>query len=183
MSIEPKDVRDGSIEFGNTMKIIEHFQRSTRKIPPKIVNSLTTSLLLSDDEKFSAWDITLVLTFIACLGKLNEHVVKLLRKMVDLWVKSEAAPYQVDAFLKVLITKSDTIDIARFNDPKFIGKCVNVATQQTDRNFSFCLQNHFNRLVSAKENLFSVKLLKSFLFLCTAGFCQPKFDRSFVNVF
>lgn len=80
-----EDELDGSKSFEDTMKIIAYCDNNSEIIPTKIVNSLTTSLLLADEEQFAITDVTSVLIFLSNFVELNEHIEKLFRKMIDLW--------------------------------------------------------------------------------------------------
>lgn len=132
------------------MKILAYCENNFEIVSSKIVNSLTTSLLLMDDDKFSVMDLTSILIFLANLGELDEHVVKLFRKTLGLWIQAEVTANQVDVLLKVLSAKRNTIDKDRFKDSDFIRKCINLVIQQNDRKVSFSVQNSFNKLVSLR---------------------------------
>lgn len=147
-------------DFEELMKIVSYCENNAEIIPPKIVNSVATSLLLSDDDKFSVTHITSILIMLAAMGKLNEHVGKLLHKATGLWCQSTVTPAQVQVLLKVLAAKKSTIDRDRFKDLEFIRRCVEVVTQQNDRKLSFSIQNSFNRLVS-RINQVSKKLCQT----------------------
>lgn len=142
-----EDALDEVKDFEDLMKIISYCENNAEIIPPKIANSVTTSLLLIDDDQFKVRHIQTILIMLASLGKLNEHVEKLHRRMVGLWYQSTITVDQVQVLLKVLAAKRDTIDKDRFKSPEFIRHCVNVVTQQTNKKVSFSVQNSFNRLV------------------------------------
>lgn len=139
---------DGVTDIQDIMKILAYCENNFEIVSSKIVNSLTTSLLLLDDDKFSVMDLTSILIFLANLGELDEHVEKLLSKSLGLWIQAEVTANQVDVLLKVLAAKRSTIDKERFKDSDFIRKCINLVTQQDDRKVSFSVQNSFNKLVS-----------------------------------
>lgn len=134
--------------FEELMKLVSYCENNAEIIPPKIVNSVATSLLLSDDDKFNVTHITSILIMLASMGKLNEHVEKLLHKAMGLWCQSTLAAAQVQVLLKVLAAKRSTIDRDRFNNSQFICHCIDIITQRKDKKLSFSVQNSFNRLVS-----------------------------------
>lgn len=135
-------------DFNDLMKIVSYCENNAEIIPSKIANSVTTSLLLIDDDKFNVNHIQTIMILLASLGRLNEHVEKLHRRMVSLWYQSTVTAGQVQVLLRVLAAKKGTIDRDRFKSPEFIRHCVNVVAQQTDKKTSFSVQNSFNTLVS-----------------------------------
>lgn len=143
-----EDELDEYTDLEEIMKVVAYCENNHEVIPSKIVNLLTTSLLLMDDKEFSVIDITSVLIFMANLGKLDEHVEKLLRRMFVLWAQSDVTANKVDALLRVLAAKFHTLDRERFKDPEFIRTCVNSVTHMKDRKVLFSVQNSFNKLVS-----------------------------------
>lgn len=143
-----EDELDEYTDLEEIMKVVAYCENNHEIIPSKIVNRLTTSLLLMDDKEFSVMDITSVLIFLANLGKLDEHVEKLLRRMFVLWVQTDVTANQVDILLRVLASKSHTFHKERFTDSEFIRRCVDLVTQKKDRKMLFSVQNSFNKLVS-----------------------------------
>lgn len=141
-------------EFEEFMKIVAFCNNNTEVLTSKIANLITTSLLLCDDEKFTVHAIVSCMNMLASCGKLNDHVRKLLVKMIELWIQSEVTANEVRQLLRVLSTQRNTIDKEQFNDPKFIRHCVNVVTSETDDRFLFSVQNGFNRLVSYEKIVF-----------------------------
>lgn len=135
-------------DFDVLMQIVAFCNNNVEVITPKIANLITTSLLLIDDDQFTLSDIISCLNLLASFGKLNEHVNKLLDKMIDLWCQSEMTAMGVRTLLRILSTKRNTIDKEQFNESNLVRHCVNVVTSQSDRKFLFSVQNEFNRLVS-----------------------------------
>lgn len=148
--------------FEDLMKIVSYCQNNSEIIPSKIINLLTTSLLLADDEHFDINDIKTVLIFLANLGKLNERVEKLLRKMIGLWYKSPVTANDVQTLLKVLAAKNSTnkIDKEFFENLEFIRHCVNIVTEQNNKQITFSVQNSFNKMVNFRIlfNFFSINI-------------------------
>lgn len=131
------------------MKIVSFCINNAEVITPKNANLLTTTLLLiDDDDKFTLSDIISCLNLLASLGKLNDHVKKLLDKMADLWCQSDVTAPDVRILLRILSAKQSTIDKQQFKESKLIRHCVNVVTTQSNRKLLFSVQNEFNRLVS-----------------------------------
>lgn len=141
-------------DFEELMKMVAFCNNNVEVITPKIANLISTSLLLRDDEKFTVNNIISCLSLLASFGKLNDHVTKLLAKMIELWSESEATAYEVRNLLRILVANKNTIDKEQFNDLKFIRHCVTVVTSQTvDRELLFSVQNELNRLVSFYRNI------------------------------
>lgn len=143
-----EDALDEVDGLENLMKIVAYCQNNAEIIPPKILNRLTTSLLLSEDDEFTVLQISSILMFLANFGKLDEHVEKLLHQTIGLWNKSAVTADDVRVLLKVLAAKEDTIDKEIFRQPEFIRHCVNTVTQQGSSKLLFNIQNSFNKLVS-----------------------------------
>lgn len=142
-------------EFEDIMKIVAYCENNTQIIPMKIVNSLTTSLLLVEDEQFTVQGLISILIFASNFSKSNEHVRKLLRKTISLWYESPVTAYQVHALLRVLAFKSNAIDTEIFKDPEFIRHCVDIVIQHNGKRISFDIQNSFNIIVSSYHGLCS----------------------------
>lgn len=141
---------DGSDSFKDIMKIVAYCQNNSEIISEKIVNNLTTSLLLTDDEMFTANDIVTILLFLANLGELNDHVEKILRKMITLWYQLPVTANKVQILMKILAAKNSThkIDKGFLMNSEFIRHCVNIVIQQNDIKLSFSVQNSCNRMVT-----------------------------------
>lgn len=154
-----EDEFDNFTEFEDVMKIIAYCENNVEIVPSKTVNRLTTSLLLQDDDVFAVTDIISIFIFLANLGKLDGHVEKLMRKVIDLWAQSDVTANEVDVLLRVLAAKSGKINTTHFKDPEFIRKCVNAVIQQDNRKISFSVQNGFNKLVSRRRILFLVSFV------------------------
>lgn len=138
-------------DFDMLMEIVGFCNNNVEVITPKNANLIATSLLLiDDDDKFTLNDTISCFSLLGSFGKLNEHVKKMLDKMVDLWCKSDVTAADVRTLLKILSAKRNTIDKEQLAETKLIRHCVNVATSQTsqsDRRLLFSIQNEFNRLV------------------------------------
>lgn len=143
-----EDELDEVDDLENLMKIVAYCQNNAEIIPPKLLNRLTTSLLLSEDDEFTVMHISSILMFLANFGKLDEHVEKLLHQMFGLWNKSAATADEVQVLLKVLAAKEDTIDKEIYKHPEFIRHCVTIVSQQDNSKLLFSVQNSFNKLVS-----------------------------------
>ena len=137
-------------DFNYLMQIVGFCNNNIEVITPKIANLITTSLLLIDDDEFKLSDIISCFSVLASFGKLNEHIRKLLNKMVDLWCQSEVKASEVKILPSILKSNIDTIDKERFNESKFIRHCVNIVTSEPNRKLLFSVQNEFNRLVSVE---------------------------------
>lgn len=135
-------------DFEVLMKIVSYCGNNIEIVSSKIANSVTTSLLLNDDDSFSVNHITSILIMLSSLGKLNEYVEKLLQKMFRLWCQTEVTPTQVFALLSVLAANRARIDRDRFNNREFIQHCVNVVIKENDKKLSFNVQNKLTNLVS-----------------------------------
>lgn len=144
-----EDELDDLDDFDVLMKVVSFCINNSESITPKLANLLTTSLLLIDDDKFTLNDIISCFNLLASFGKLNEHVKKLLDKMVDLWCESDVTAANVRNLLRILSSNRNTIDKEQLKETKFIRHCVNVATSQSNRELLFSVQNEFNRLVSS----------------------------------
>ncbi|XP_055313030.1 uncharacterized protein LOC129574689 [Sitodiplosis mosellana] len=168
-------------EFEEIMKIVAYCENNSEIIPSKIVNSLTTSLLLVDEDKFTVMDLTSVVIFLSNLGKLNEHVEKLFHKVIGLWYQSPVTANEVQVLLKVLAAKSHTIDKEIFKDSEFIRHCIKIVTQQNEKKISFSVQNSFNRigfvsvdLIEHLSKFFEIKddmrdlTVVDYIIICTA---------------
>lgn len=135
-------------ELEDIMKIVAYCQNNAKIIPLDIMRKLIEVLLRSDDEKFSVVDIASVFTFIANLDKSNKYTRRLLRKMFRLWAKSEPTPQQVEVLLAVLAKRSAKTSTKRFNDIKFIQKCVDSVTQEEDPELLLRVKISFDKLVN-----------------------------------
>lgn len=135
-------------DFDVLMQIVGFCNSNVEVISEKIANLITTSLLLIDDDKFTLSDIISCFNLLASFGKLNEHVKKLLDKMNDLWCQSDVTAFEVRTLLRILSANRNTIDKEQFKESKFIRRCVDVVTSQSDRKLLFSVQKEFNRLVS-----------------------------------
>lgn len=137
-------------DFDVLMKIVGFCNNNVEVITPKNANLIATSLLLiDDDDKYTLNDTISCLNLLASFGKLNEHLRKLLDKMVDLWCRSDVKAADVRTLLRILSANRNTIDKEQLKETKLIRHCVNVATSQPDRKLLFSIQNELNRLVSA----------------------------------
>lgn len=135
-------------EFADIMKILAYCENNREIISTKMLNTLSTSLLLVEDEKFTVRDITSVLIFLTNFGKLNEHVEKLFQKVIGLWYQLPVTATDVQVLLKVLASKSSTIDKETLTECDFVRHCVNITIQQDEKRISFSVQNSFNKIVS-----------------------------------
>lgn len=142
-----EDELDGSKSFEEIMKFVAFCENNAEIVPMKIVNSLTTSLLLFDEEYFNIQEIMSVLLFLSNFGKLNEHAEKLLRKMIDLWHQQPVTARNVMVLFKVLANKCDTIDKEIFQETEFIRHCINIVIEQDERMYAFSVQNSLNKMV------------------------------------
>lgn len=149
MKIE--DVLNDNTDFEELMKIVAYCSNNSEIISTKMFNILTTSLLLTDDEKLTVTHIMSCLILLAS-KQLNDHTEKLLNRMILLWRQSNVNATEVQVLLKVLAARKQTIDLKYFKNEEFIRHCVMVVTQQTDRKLSFSVQNFFNRLVSLTKD-------------------------------
>lgn len=149
------DKLDDLDDFETLMKIVAFCNNNVEVITPKIANLIATSLLLiDDDEKFDANHITSCLNLLSSMGTLNEHLKKLLHKMVDLWCDLDVTAVDVRTLLKILSANRDIIDKEQLKETRLIRHCVNVVTSdksRTDRKLLFSIQNEFNRLVSSSH--------------------------------
>lgn len=149
------ELDDESNDFKKTMKILAYCENNNEIVPAKILNKLTTLLLMADDDdEFTVTQISSVFIFLANFRELNPHVEKLFEKMVLLWCQSPATPKEIQTLFKVLAAKSDTIDTGRFQNTNFIQSCVDVVIQQKDIKLSFGIQNSFNKIVCAQKKFF-----------------------------
>lgn len=145
-----EDELDEIDSLEEAIKLVSYCHNNTEIIPSKIINLLTTTLLLADDDLFDISDITTVLIFLANLGKLNEHVEKLLRKMISLWNQLPVSAKDAQVLLKVLAAKNSKkkIDKLFFESSEFIQHCVNVVIEQNDKSLTFSVQNSLNKMVT-----------------------------------
>lgn len=147
------ELDDESNDFKKTMKILAYCENNNEIVPAKILNKLTTLLLMADDDEFTVTHISSVFIFLANFRGLNSHVEKLFQKMVSLWCQSPVTPKEIQTLFKVLAAKSDTIDTVRFQDTNFIQSCVDVVIQQKDKKLSFGIQNSFNKIVCVEKSV------------------------------
>lgn len=154
--------------FESMRKIATYIGNNHEIIPSNILNSLTSSLLLADDEQFKVIDIIIILRLLSRFGELNEHVLKLLRKMFNLWCESIPTVNDVKLLSVMLAKNKDIIDKNAFNDKNFIRHCTQVLIKANDYTTSFYVQSNFNHLVSECEILLiSNEMFNRVLFIPT----------------
>lgn len=173
-----EDEFDGLKSYEETMKSLAFCENNVEIVPTKIVNSLTTSLLLFEDEEFTITDITSVLIFLSNFGKLNEHSEKLLRRMIDLWYQQPVTARNVMVLFKVLANKSNTLDKGIFQETEFIRRCINVVIEQDEGKYAFSVQNSLNKMVRIDSYLSSTNcsLLSSTKFNSFIGLYERRTD-------
>lgn len=158
------DALDGLDDLKKIMNILAYCENNAEIIPQKVVNTLTTALLLAEDDEFSVQHLFSIIIFLSNFGKLDEHVAKLLKKAVYLWCQSTVEPHNVINLFKTLAYKNATMDSDMFKNTDFIRCCVNIVIQNNDRNQLFTLQNSFNKVVSLNFQLFFNFHIAQFVF-------------------
>ncbi|XP_031621528.1 uncharacterized protein LOC116339655 isoform X2 [Contarinia nasturtii] len=147
------DELDGLEDYGKLIKILAFCENNVDLIPDKVLNAITTSLLMADNDQFSIENLMSIIIFLANFGQLNEHVQKLLEKSTNLWCQSNVSAKHIEVLFRILKKKRNTINKEMFENTDFIRYCVNVIIQNNDKMTLFAVQNYFNSVGFVSESL------------------------------
>lgn len=160
------ELLDGFEEFESLKGITIYMSNNTDIVSRKMLNRLATSLLLAEENLFDMKLIESIIIMLSRFDELDEHVIKLLNKMTQLYSKCIPTITNVRSLISLIRSNSKTIDKKAFIDSGLIPHFLQTLSE-SDTNISVSVFGLIDLIDMVRAILFSFL----FIFFNSDQFC------------